>query len=96
MEKINSLDKYDIYLSGATPVLKIENPENKTGNELIIFRDSYGSSLTPLLVQNYSTVTVVDTRYISPKILGKYIEFNNQDVLFEYSVLLINNSSTVQ
>ena len=49
-----------------------------------------------LLVQNYSTVTVVDTRYISPKILGKYIEFNNQDVLFEYSVLLINNSSTVQ
>ena len=32
MEKINSLDKYDIYLSGATPVLKIENPENKIGN----------------------------------------------------------------
>ena len=94
--KINAYDKYDIFLSGAAALLKIENPNATTNKELIIFRDSYGSSLTPLLVQNYSTVTVVDTRYISPKILEKYIEFNNQDVLFEYSVLLINNSSTVQ
>ena len=96
MNKLNAYDKYDIFLSGAAALLKIENPNATTNKELIIFRDSYGSSLTPLLVQNYSTVTVVDTRYISPKILGEYIEFNNQDVLFEYSVLLINNSSTVQ
>lgn len=96
MNKLNAYDKYDMFLSGAAALLKIENPNATTNKELIIFRDSYGSSLTPLLVQNYSTVTVVDTRYISPKILGKYIEFNNQDVLFEYSVLLINNSSTVQ
>ena len=96
MNKLKAYDKYDIFLSGAAALLKIENPNATTNKELIIFRDSYGSSLTPLLVQNYSTVTVVDTRYISPKILGKYMKFNNQDVLFEYSVLLINNSSTVQ
>ena len=96
MNKLNAYDKYDIFLSGATALLKIENPNATTNKELVIFRDSYGSSLTPLLVENYSTVTVVDTRYISPKILGDYIEFNNQDVLFEYSVLLINNSSTVK
>ena len=92
MEKINSLDKYDIYLSGATPVLKIENPENKTGNELIIFRDSYASSLVPLFIPKYSKITLIDTRYISPKLLPNYVEFNNQDILFMYSTLVINNS----
>lgn len=96
MNKLNAYDKYDIFLSGAAALLKIENPNATTNKELVIFRDSYGSSLTPLLVENYSTVTVVDTRYISSKILGNYIEFNNQDILFEYSVLLINNSSTVK
>lgn len=96
MNKLNAYDKYDIFLSGATPLLKIENPNATTNKELVIFRDSYGSSLTPLLVENYSTVTLVDTRYISPQKLGDYIDFKNQDVLLEYSVLLINNSSTVR
>ena len=96
MEKINSLDKYDIYLSGATPVLKIENPENKTGNELIIFRDSYASSLVPLFIPKYSKITLIDTRYISPKLLPNYVEFNNQDILFMYSTLIINNSYSLK
>lgn len=96
MNKLNAYDKYDIFLSGATALLKIENPNATTNKELIVFRDSYGSSLIPLLVEDYSTIILVDTRYISTKILKNYIEFNNQDVLFEYSVLLINNSSTVQ
>ena len=93
MEKINSLDKYDIYLSVATPVMKIENPEIKTGNELIIFRDSYASSLVP---SKYSKITLIDTRYISPKLLLNYIEFNNQDILFMYSTLVINNSYSLK
>lgn len=96
MEKVSAYDKYDIYLSGATALLRIDNPSCETNRELIIFRDSYGSSLTPLLVEGYKTVTVVDTRYISPKILGEYIEFTNQDVLFEYSTTLINDSITIK
>ena len=96
MEKKNSLDKYDIYLSGATPLLTIENLQKDNKKELIVFRDSYGSSLIPLLVEAYSKITVVDTRYISPKILGEYIEFNNQDVLFMYSTLVINNSTALK
>lgn len=96
MDKVTSYDKYDIYLSGATSLLRIDNPLCSKDDELIIFRDSYGSSLTPLLVEGYKTITVVDTRYISPKILGEYIEFTNQDVLFEYSTTLINDSVTIK
>ena len=95
MNKINSLDKYDIYLSGSTPLLTIYN-DNIKDRELIVFRDSFGSSLIPLLVSSYSKITVIDTRYISPKILDNYIDINNQDVLFIYNVSIINNSYSLK
>lgn len=85
-------DKYDIYLSGATPLITIENPNAREKRELLLFRDSFGSSLTPLLVENYSKITLIDLRYISSKLLDKYIEFENQDVLFLYSSVVLNQN----
>ena len=41
-------------------------------------------------------ITLIDTRYISPKILSQYIEFNDQDILFLYSTSIINNSYTLK
>ena len=77
-------------------VITIENPSAATDKELIVFRDSFGSSLSPLLVEGYAKVTVVDIRYISPVLLGNFIEFHGQDVLFIYSSLVLNNSSTIK
>ncbi len=94
--KINSLDKYDIYLSGAVPLIDIINNNSSSDKELIVFRDSYGSSLVPLLISGYKKITVIDIRYISSKILNKYIDFNDQDVLFMYSILTINNSFSIR
>ncbi len=94
--KINSLDKYDIYLSGAVPLIDIINNNSSSDKELIVFRDSYGSSLIPLLIEGYKKITVIDIRYISSKILNKYIDFNDQDVLFMYSILTINNSFSIR
>lgn len=96
MTKKNGLDKYDVYLSGATSLMVIENPNSTEKRELIVFRDSFASSLIPLLVKSYSKITLVDTRYISPKILDRYIEFSNQDILFVYSTLIINNSVSLK
>jgi hypothetical protein len=95
-EDLNNSDLYDIYLGGAKPLLVIENRNAKTGKSLVVFRDSFGSSLTPLLVQDYRTVTVVDIRYINPTILINYLRFTNQDVLFLYSSLVLNSSSGLQ
>lgn len=87
-----TLDKYDIYLSGATPLITIENPNIKEKKELLLFRDSFGSSIAPLLIENYSKITLIDLRYISSKLLDKYIEFENQDVLFLYSSVVLNQN----
>ncbi len=96
LKKLNGYDKYDIYLSGATPLIEISNSNNKTNKTLVIFRDSYASSLAPLLTEGYSKITLVDTRYISPKILNEYVDFENADILFLYSTLVINNSMALK
>lgn len=89
---INTADAYDIFLGGTKALLRIDNPARADGGELIVFRDSYGASLVPLLVEEYSSVILVDTRYVSPTMLGKYIDFAGQDVLLLYSTLLLNES----
>lgn len=96
LKKLNGYDKYDIYLSGATPLIEISNSNNKENKTLIIFRDSYASSLAPLLTEGYSKITLVDTRYISPKILNEYVDFENADILFLYSTLVINSSMALK
>lgn len=94
--KLTSRDLYDVYLSGAAALQRIENPSAQNGRELIVFRDSFGSSMVPLLVHGYESVTLVDIRYIAPDILGQFIAFEDQDVLFLYSTTVLNNSSALK
>ena len=94
--KLSSMDLYDLYLSGSETLLTIENPNAATDKELIIFRDSFGSSIAPLLVQDYARVTLVDIRYMSLEILDRFLTFNGQDVLFLYSTLVLNNPDSFQ
>lgn len=96
LEKLTAMDHYDIYLSGAVSLLKITNPMGEEGKRLVVFRDSFGSSLTPLLMSGYSEITVIDTRYISPAYLSQFVEFTDQDVLFLYSTLLIGQSELLK
>ena len=96
MDMLGSKDLYDVFLSGAKSLLTIENPNAATDRELIVFRDSFGSSMVPLLARDYAKVTLVDIRYMSPTILGNFVEFGGQDVLFLYSTLVLNNSETIK
>ena len=93
MTRLNGNDLYEIYLSGPQSLLTIENPNAATDRELIIFRDSFGSSLAPLLTKDYAKVTLVDVRYISALRLGNFLDFHGQDVLFLYSTLVLNSNA---
>ena len=91
-----SRDPYDVFLSGARALLTIEKPNAKTDRELIVFRDSFGSSMVPLLLEDYAKVTLVDIRYVSSAKLDSFLDFHGQDVLFLYSTLLLNNSAAIK
>ena len=94
--KLESRDLYDVFLSGGAAVLQISNPAGTAGKELIVFRDSFGSSMVPLLAAAYETVWVLDTRYVNPGLLAQFVDFQSQDVLFLYSVLILNSSSALR
>ena len=86
-------DMYEVFLSSESGKIVIENPAATTDKELVVFRDSFGRSMIPLLVQDYAKVTILDTRWLSGGTfaLDKHITFENQDVLFLYSALVLNS-----
>lgn len=96
MEKAEGKDPYELYLSGPLSLVTVENPNAETEKELVVFRDSFGSSLAPLLIEGYSKITLVDIRYVYSDIVCKMIDFENADVLFLYSTLVLNNSDTMK
>ena len=96
LTKLEGKDPYEVYLSGPRSLLTIENPNAGTDRELLVFRDSFGSALIPLLMHDYAKVTVVDIRYIQSELLDRFVEFGEQDVLILYSTLVLNNSETIK
>lgn len=92
LEKAQSRDPYEMFLSGNQPLITVKNPANTSGKRLIFFRDSFGSSIAPLLAEGYSEVVLVDIRYVASDFLGNFVNFENADVLFLYSTLLLNSS----
>lgn len=96
LKKAAGNDAYEIFLSGSAPIVSIENPEALTSKELIIFRDSFGSSLAPLLVSGYEKITLVDIRYVQSSSVGEFVDFADCDVLFLYSTMLLNNSGALR
>lgn len=92
MEEAYGKDPYEMFMTGTAALLTAENPTAATDKELIIFRDSFASSLSPLLLVGYKKITLVDIRYINSSMLGSFIDFTDSDVLFIYSTILLNNS----
>ena len=97
-------DGYNVFLSGAAgnPVMRIVNNKCANNKTLIVFRDSYGSSLLPLLSEAYRTIYVIDIRSIDYNVregwngLYEVIPqrvFEESDVLFLYSTLIFNSNS---
>ena len=95
LKKAAGRDPYEMFLSGSLSLVTIKNPA-KADKSLVIFRDSFGSGIAPLLVSGYSQITLVDIRYIHPDYLGQFMEFGDSDVLFLYSTLVLNHSDTIR
>ena len=92
MALLNSSDQYNIFLSGAKNGLVVmENPNAATDRHLILIRDSFGSSIAPLLAGDYAKVTLIDLRVTSPASLARFVDFENADVLVLLSALALNN-----
>lgn len=92
IKKAETESPYEMFLSGTVALMSVENPNANSDKKLIVFRDSFASSLVPLLIPEYREVILVDIRYVQSQALGQLIDFSDADVLFIYSTLLLNNS----
>ena len=90
-EFANTLDPYEVFLGGPLSLVTVESPLAATERELVVFRDSFGSAIAPLMLEAYAKVTLVDLRYLQPEMLDGLVDFENADVLFLQSTLTINS-----
>ncbi|MDR0293271.1 MAG: hypothetical protein LBH95_03865 [Oscillospiraceae bacterium] len=96
-ERFSGIDPYDFFLRGPQPLIVLENTAGDPGRELYLFRDSFGSSLAPLMLGAYSRITLIDLRYLNLQILGQFVDFTpGSDALFIYSSQIFNNPSVLQ
>lgn len=94
-EKLNSKDKYQVFLGGNHPEITIET-SNKNGKHLLVFKDSYANAFIPFLIKDYETLCVIDLRYFN-KDLKKYIDNNKiSDVLILYNIMNFSNDKSVE
>jgi len=92
-ELFNGTDPYDVFLAGQKPLVTVENPDSDTSRGLLLFKDSFGNSIAPLLLAGYSKITLIDLRLVSSDALDKFIDFSEyQDALFLYCTQTLNNS----
>ncbi len=102
LDKLEGMDDYDLFLGGARALLTVQNLHQDNGEKLLIFRDSFGSSITPLLLSAYEEVTLVDLRYVSADYAMQLLEeqegenLRYDDVLFLYQVQVLYNSNSMR
>ena len=102
LEKADGNDPYDIFLSGAkVSMITIENENAASDRELIIFRDSFGSSISPYFAEGYAKITILDPRVLPTMTLNYFVQngtvsFEGADVLFMFSSTLLNNSNELK
>ncbi|MBQ8288564.1 MAG: hypothetical protein IJX76_07330 [Clostridia bacterium] len=88
-------DAYDLYLGGEAAILHLQNPNADSDRKLILFRDSFGRSIAPLLAEGYAEIVLVDLRWIRPAYLSSFSDLlsadESTDVLFLYSAQVLNS-----
>lgn len=88
---LDSVDPYSVFLDGPSAYLHIENKGLHDGSHLVVFRDSFASSLLPWILPSYETVDVIDLRYYSSTLLDELELDKNSDVLCLYGEEVLND-----
>ncbi|MDY2735987.1 DHHW family protein [Intestinibacter sp.] len=61
-EKLEQKDKYQVFLGGNHPIVKIDTTSD-SGKTLLIFKDSYANCFIQFLTTHFSKIILVDPRY---------------------------------
>ncbi|MBM6676248.1 hypothetical protein H6A07_05765 [Olsenella uli] len=84
----NQASLYNTFIAGDQPLEHIHNPKKDDGSSVLVIKDSYGCAFTPLLVDNFEDVWVIDFRYSDENIPAFVREHGIQNVVFVNNISL--------
>ena len=93
-EALKQKDKYEVFLKGNHPLVKIKTDANNS-KTLLIFKDSYANSFIPFLVKDFSKIIVVDPRYYYEDIDSLMQQENVNEVLYLYNANTFFNDTSL-
>lgn len=82
--KLDSQDKYSVFLNGDHPIVEINTTTN-TPRQLLLIKDSYANSMVPYLLDSYSKIIIIDPKYYSNDLYDLINDNKFTDVLFLYN-----------
>ena len=80
-----TVDKYQVFLGGNYPELKIKT-NNKNEKNLLIIKDSYANSFIPFLINDYENICAIDMRYFKEDLKEYMAENEINEVLILYNM----------
>ena len=95
MEKLDEKDHYAIYFGGNYPVVTIMNPYRSEEKKLLVFKDSFANSFVPLLINEYSDITMIDPRYETRPMTMVMNTYKPDDVLVLFEMSNFVNTKEV-
>lgn len=92
-EYLEGTDWYAAFLGNNHGLVTIENRASKSDGVLLILRDSFASSLAPLLVPHFRTVLLVDLRYYRQPVSELVSEYDVTELLLVYAISGLGTAS---
>lgn len=84
---------YSTFIAGDQPLEYIHNESKGDGSSCLVIKDSYGCAFTPLLVDNFEHLYVIDFRYSSENIPAFVRDHGIQNVVFVNNISLAGTLS---
>lgn len=95
-EYLEDADKYPVFLSGNHARVHIETNAD-SGKRLLVIKDSYAHALAPFLVEEYSTIDLIDLRYFKQQTISSWLEENPADeILLVYGLSSLAEDKNLQ
>lgn len=83
-KKLQNKDKYEVFLGGNHPLVKI-NTTSKSEKKLLLIKDSYANSFVQFLTPYFSKIVMVDPRYFYEDIEQLINKEKITDMLYLYN-----------
>ncbi|MEG1771704.1 MAG: DHHW family protein [Clostridia bacterium] len=95
LNKLNTKDKYQLFLGGNPPEVKIKT-DNADGKNLLVFKDSFANSFIPFLIGDYKNICVIDLRYFNQDVNAYILENDIDEIMFLYNIVNFSSDKSFE